>query len=102
MRFLTECEWEGGGEGTIALWDNLDAFETEAVVTNDAVVTSDAVVTTDAVITRDAVVTSDAVVTTEQGEQTDEDDGDEWQIDGIGQPRPRVLQRPHIGSGGTR
>jgi len=103
MRFLAECEWEGGaGEGaSIATWENIDATET-----SDAVEASDTAETNALVIDVSELaidLSDDATDTNEEGdERTDGDHGDEWQIDDRGGARARLFQRPHAGGGGTR
>ena len=103
MRFLSECEWEGGaGDGaTIATWENIDATET-----SDAVEASDTAETNELVIDVSELaidLSDDATDSSEEGaERTDADAGDEWQIDDGRGARARLFQRPHAGGGGTR
>jgi hypothetical protein len=91
MRFITECEWEGGaGEGAVSLLEYLEGLP-------DAVETRDLAAPTD-----DAAVASSDDADNNGGERTDEKGRDEWQIDGVGRPRARHVQRPDARSGGTR
>ena len=102
MRFLTECEWEGGaGEGaTIATWEDLEATET-----SDAVEASDTAETNELVIdvSELAIDLSDDATENEEGdERTNGADADKRQIDDGGWARARILRRPHAGGGGAR
>jgi hypothetical protein len=106
MRFLTECEWEGGAsEGAISLLDQLKAMEArEALEASDANAAAFAAEPVDGDgETGEVPIELDLDDDASDGkEQTDEKDTHEWEVDGIGRPRTRHIQRPHAGGGGTR